>query len=323
MRKLVLFAMFSFWMTNIWALDLKKAHLVNGCVVLNWDGTREKVLPGSFCQFFEDGSFLSGTDQGLKYISKDKEVKWEFKSHLHHQVNLSTDLKRILVMSSQYEKIDFRVDKLIVLNREGEVLFTQSARSLMQQVNAKAYHEKEMTHFNSFYEIPEIVGKVPSYIKKGNFIANSNNVGVFILTPDLKKVLHFFKIPTSQDHQIHDVQVLSSGKMIYFNNIHKNPEEGLSFSTIEEMDLNSGKVDFEFRANPASTFFSRYCGGVQKIDEDTFLFSHMLTGTYVYSISKKKMTNYIYKTHIEDFGRFFPSQQVKAVDLNAFLSHWK
>jgi hypothetical protein len=313
-------------MTDVFAMDLKNTHLVNGCSVFNWDGEKVKSFPGSFCQFFDDGSFLSGTIDSLKYMTKDSEIKWEYKGHIHHQVNLSPDLERIMFMSSDYNSPDkggSRVDQLVVLSRDGKVLLRQSAADWMKQVNQEGYTKHEMTHFNSFYEIPEIKGKAPDYIKQGNYIANSSTVGTFILSADLKKVLHFRKIHTSHKHQIHDVQILTNGRMIYFNNSHTPTSNNVYFSTIEEMDLLTNRIEFEFRANPEAAFFSRYCGGVQKIDEDIILFSHMLTGTYVYSRKMKTIVNYLYQTHVLDSPSFSPSQQVKAVDVRAFMSHWK
>jgi hypothetical protein len=312
--------------TNIWAIDLKETTLVNGCQLINWSGEKFKVFPGSFCQFFDDGSFLTATRESLKYLSKNSEVLWEFKANIHHQVNMSHDLQRILIMSSDFSNKDgasYRIDRLVVLSREGKVLMSESAADYMNQAGQAGYSKSEMTHFNSFYEIPEVKGKVPEYIKKGNYIANSNTVGTFILSADLKKVLHFRKIHTSYNHQIHDVQILPNGRMIYFNNSHNFSSQKVYFSTIEEMDLDNSEIEFEFRADPEATFFSRHCGGVQKFDEDTLVFSHMLTGTYVYSKKKKAITHYSYQTHLHEFGRFSPSQQVKALDLRSFLAHWK
>jgi hypothetical protein len=319
----VLLALF---MNNLWALDQKNTHLVNGCTLFNWRGERVKIFPGSFCQFFNDGSLLTGVIDSLKYMTKDSEIKWEYKGHIHHQVNLSHDLQRILVMSSDYIPKDgenYRIDRFVVLSKEGKVLHSESAANYMKQVNEKGYAKSELTHFNSFYEIPEITGNAPEYIKKGNYIVNSYGVGVFILSSDLKKVLHFRKIHTSFWNSIHDAQILPNGRMIYFNNSGLYTSQKIDFSTIEEMDLNTNKIEFEFRASPEATFFSLHCGGVQKIDEDNILFSHMLTGTYVYSKKKKTIVKYLYQTHMVDFFRFFPSQQVKAVDVRAFMSHWK
>jgi hypothetical protein len=57
--------------------------------------------------------------------------------------------------------------------------------------------------------------------------------------------------------------------------------------------MNNNKIIFKFKSNPESTFYSWYCGGVQKLDEDTVLFSHLLTGTYLYSIKQKKIIDYL------------------------------
>ena len=218
----------------------------------------------------------------------------------------------------------YRIDKFLILSKDGKVLHRQNASELLKQVNREGYDALEMTHFNSFYQIPEITGPAPDYIKERNFILNSKRVGIFIVSADLKKVLHFRRIKSSADHQVHDAQILPNGHLIYFNNTHVPDEEGKNnYSTIEELDLNSEKMVFEFKAEPKGSFYSRHCGGVQRIDEDRVLFSHMLTGTYLFSQKKKDFQSHMFQTHLGEGGRFFPSQQVKAMDLRSFLSHWK
>jgi hypothetical protein len=312
--------------SSLWAHSFKNTHLINGCALTSWEGKREKVFPGVFCQFFDNGSFLSASHAALRFIDKDRSVKWEYKAHFHHQLNLSNDKERILAMSSDWiekEGKELRVDRLIVFALDGKVLMSESSDKITKQELKQNFSHSELTHFNSFYEIPEIKAPAPFYIKKGNFVVNSNQLGVYILSSDLKTVLHHQKISTSQNHQIHDVQILPNGHMIYFNNVHALSTKELRHSSIEELDLNKNKIIFEFKSNPVQAFFSWYCGGVQKLDEDTVLFSHLLTGTYLYSIKKNKILDYSIETHVINKDKFYPTQQVKAQNLNAFLTHWK
>ena len=58
-----------FFSTRIWAIELKDTTLVNGCQLINWAGEKFKVFPGSFCQFFDDGSDV---DESLPIISSNK-----------------------------------------------------------------------------------------------------------------------------------------------------------------------------------------------------------------------------------------------------------
>lgn len=309
-------------------VDWKELSLVNGCHIFHSSGYSLKSLPGSFCQFYENGTVVMATETGLKMMDKFQAVKWEVKGKLHHQVNKSADGKRILAMGFQQVKYNsdalITADTYMVLAMDGKILHQGDSTDLLRQVKLAPYYPgKELSHINSFYEIPKLSTAriLPDYLKEGNYILNSYRLGIFILSPDLKKVLHHFKIASSQAHQVHDAQVMENGNILFFNNMGLDSTEENPYSTIEEYDLVENKTVFEFAANPKQLFYSLFCGGVQQLDEDLILFSHMLTGTYIYSKKNNRMVASIFGTHFMH-DRFFPSQQVKAMDLRKFLSHW-
>jgi hypothetical protein len=303
----------------------KDLHLVNGCNIFSPSGEIVKPLPGNFCQFYDDGNLLVATETALKMMDKFQAVKWELKGKIHHQLNKSADGKRILALG--YKPVENKnntvVDKFMVISLDGKVLLQSDSSELLKQVKFKTYTPKELTHINSFYEIPKLISTrvLPDYLKEGNFILNSFRSGIFILSADLKKVLHNFTLPSSLVHQVHDVQVLENGNLLYFNNMVTGQQSEGPHSSIEEYDLVENKTVLEFTSNPKQMFFSLFCGGVQQLDQDLVLFSHMLTGTYVFSRKNNRIESSIHGTHFMH-GRFFPSQQVKSVDLKKFLSHW-
>lgn len=315
---LILFSSLS--MAQSW----KKMNLVNGCHIMDINGENVKSFPGSFCQFLDDGSYLSADQDHLKYFSKKNELIWQKDGHYHHQLNLTHDQKRILVLTSAVVK-NIRQDKFQVLDLAGNIIAEELADTYLKQIKEKKpFSELELTHFNSFYEIPTLNEglKLPEYVKPGNFILNSYRLGYFIVSSDLKLVLHREKFNGSTDHQTHDAQILPDGKLIYFNNIHSESEKSNAFSSVDEIDLTQNKSTVLFMASPKQAFFSRHCGGVQYLDKDHVLFSHMLAGTYIYSLKDQKMVSNIYRTHLNGH-KFYPAQQVKALNLKKFLSHWK
>lgn len=308
------------------AQEWKKFSLVNACYIMDMNGKTLKTFPGILCQFMDDGSYVSATLENVKYVDKNNAVLWEKPGQFHHQLNLSPDKKRILALSnSPIPGKKKAQDHLMVLDLKGNILHEAESLDYLKQLKREdhSYDLTEITHINSFYEIPEMDAslKLPDYIKAGNYILNDYHLGAFIVSQDLKKILHFFPMKSSVKNQTHDVQIMSNGKMLYFNNMVKNDAE-ISYSAIYETNLVTNEDHPLFMASPAEMFFSLFCGGAQRLDENHILFSHMMTGTYIYSIKEKKLLSNIYKTHFI-MDRFLPSQQVKAYDVRKFLSHWK
>lgn len=333
-------------------LDLSKLHLINGCSLYSATGKHLRAFPGGMCIFLEDGSLISANETHMRLINKNSEVVWDLPGHFHHQINISPDRKSILALSSEVidtPKGKFRDDVALVISMEGKILHRQTNQEILRQSGQESLilqmnpqltemfgTNKETSHFNSIYKIPRISNKnVPSYIKEGNIIVNGLVLGIHILSPDLKTVLFHKKFDSSYNHWVHDVQVKENGNVIFFNNVDAIPgkevhnyvlltSENLEnySSSIQELDPMMKKVVWNFSANPKSLFFSWICGSVQELDNDTILFTHYLSGTYIYSKSKKTTVATVAGTHT-DHHRIIPSQQVKAQDLTLFLSHWE
>jgi hypothetical protein len=93
-------------------------------------------------------------------------------------------------------------------------------------------------------------------------------------------------------------------------------------SAIQEMDLGTDKIVFQFPGKPMTLFYSEVSGGVQHLDSDHLLFSHLVSDSYIYSRSKKDIVWFSFNTHKLNQS-FVVIQQVKLFDLRLFLSHWK
>lgn len=315
---------------------LQKYSLVQDCTILDISGKVKRVFPGKMCLFLDDGRFVSANENFIRLYGKKKEPLWTLPGHYHHQLALSLDKKKILAIASSYltikgEKI--REDLFQVISLEGKILaeertskiltdaklpflFWVNSPWLVQETSTK----KEISHFNSFYEIPANESGL-SYLQQGNFVINGLSHGIFVLTSDLKKTLHHEILPTSINHFVHDVQVTKEGNIIYFNNFSKEGGEDLnSFSTIHEYDLKKKQTVFEFKANPETTFFSRYCGSVQELDDGLLLFSDKFNGTWIYSRNDKKLLLTIRGTHFQNKLPVY-NQTTKGFDLSAFFKN--
>ena len=311
------------------AASWREHQIAVGCTILDARAELVKTFPGRLCRFFPDGSYLTAVDATLKLVDKTNTTRWQLPAVAHHMLSLSHDKKRVLILDRgdyQDKGKTLKQDLFRVAALDGTILHENSAADLVKQAKqvGRGHRADELTHFNSFHEIPPLdLGlKLPDYARAGNFVLNARFMGVFFVSSDLKKVLHFMPLKDSHEHNTHDVQVLPSGKLLYFNNRAVGDTRGETFSTVEEMDLSTMEVQRLFSGEPRQIFFSPDGGSVQRLDQDHLPFTHQLAGTFLYSIPQKKILANLYKTHFAQ-GTFFPVQQARLEDLSAFLKFWK
>ncbi len=312
----------------------KEKKIISGCKIFSIKGDLIKTFPGELCIFLKDGRFVSATSDALTMFNFDSKVLWKIPGHFHHQLNLSQDGKSILAISSENIKEKQKLVRYCVLMQiglDGKVIHLLSTKKMLEELNLKplewqSYWDKSMlsdieaTHFNSFYEIPEQISS-SSLFRAGDFIANSLELGVFIISKDFSRVINHFLIERSVRNNVHDVQIDRKGFLIYFNNLHKDQKESL-YSTVDIFDSKMKKLFFEFKANPKEMFFSPACGGVQVLDDHHILISTRLGGFFVYNMNLKKVVfSNLMSTGMLNWEPFL-AQQFKLIDLNEFLSFW-
>ncbi len=316
-------------------LDWKVYRFQTNCT-LSYIKNHMKTYPGNFCLFLEDGSFISVNNDSIKRFSPSSKVLWEKSGIFHHQMNLSADKKRILVLKSEIRVSSgkrIRDDFIEVFDLNGNLVHRVSAMDILKQAEVTPLHDQkaeilkrfsadyETSHFNSIYEIPDntYADKIP-WMKTGNIIVNSYSLGIFILSPDLQKVLYHKELPFSNDHEFHDVQVTQKGEFLLFNNYRQMPgERDIPHSAIQKYDPVTDKVTFEFTSVNKEHFYSPACGGVQEFPEFIF-FSHITKGGFFYSKEKKEIILAI-PGFAGDSESVAPTQQIKIVDVREFLKN--
>ncbi|MES2527782.1 MAG: hypothetical protein V4598_11870 [Bdellovibrionota bacterium] len=309
-------------------------YFAAGCSLYNYQGVLIKNFPGSICVYLEDGRVVSGTDKMIRLISPDREILWEKNGNYHHQINLSPDGKRIYALSSEVREekgTSVRYDWFVIFDLDGNVLAENSIRHLEKDFldnNISLFFQdlfqnttKERSHFNSIFEIGDVkVNPAVPAIAKGNVIVNSLFLGVYILSPDLKKVLHHFMIPGSAGHLVHDVQILSDGNILIFNNESNPVDAPYHSSALQILDPVSLKSIYSFSGEKGIPLYSSHCGGAQKLDEEFFLYSHMVNGAYIFSRKTGKIVKSIFEPNVI-FGRTNPVQNLRLVKLSpTFIS---
>lgn len=309
--------------------ELKNLWIQRGCFLESPTG-EQKSFPGYMCRFQKDGTFISAGESGLRKFSPEQKPLWEVKGFIHHSVNLSADQKKVYALSTETAPFPggtLREDLLLVVDQEtGNVTGRVLGSELLSQARVRAVpmkvpntkDEHEVSHFNSVYEIPaNPFEKSLPWMRRGNLIVNSLHVGTFFLSPDLKVVHHLSFEKFSTHHQVHDVQVTPQGELIYFNNFTE-PVKHLPYSTIQKYNPRTKKITFEFRARPASMFFSAIAGGVQEIG-DLLIFNQPTVGAYVYSKKKKDLVEFIPRMKANG-SKFAVDQRVKFFDLKEFMA---
>lgn len=321
------------------ASSWKTFHLVSECRIYDLKDRLILEYPGAMCKFLSDGSFINVTTRGISLIDKNFHVIWHIEGHFHHQIALSENGQKILALSSEIvsrDNIKQRVDKVMTIDLKGNVIHQVLSDDLLKQAKIEKKPlaigpvlferfkvEVELTHFNSFYEIPKLNTKhVPDYIKQGNFILNGRHDGIFIVSADLKTLLHHFNLSQSINHAVHDVQVMEDGNYLLFNNTMKTSQPMLLFSAIQEIDSNTKKVVYEFSGNPKGIFHSYVSGAVQKLDQNHYLLTHPNIGSFLLSKSEDRFLNVYRSTHWVNRMNV-PTHQVRAYDLADFLKNKK
>jgi hypothetical protein len=171
MKKIILFVFIFTFSHHVFAQDWPSHQIVVGCRIFDLNGAVLKVLPGDYCLFFDDGRLLSRSFNGITLYNKESQKLWHIDGYFHHQMNFNQDKTQILAIGStlvERNKKQVKVDKLMVISFEGKILHEVTSEHLNQQaklgenireagsiVVSQLNTNLELTHLNSFYELPK------------------------------------------------------------------------------------------------------------------------------------------------------------------------
>ncbi len=307
-------------------------HLLNGCDILSLDGKILKQIPGFHCIPMEDGRLITANDKFIRLLRADGSIAWEIPGIFHHQINLSPDKKRILALGSEVFNRGgqkWREDKFFVISTEGNILAQNSVRELipqsehiqkeipqpMQRIDSVGV---ELSHFNSIHEIPPGHHGSSDIFKEGHIVVNSLTMGIYVLTPDLKKILYRFTYINSNSHTVHDVRVLPDGTMLLFNNYVWTKEVKYPMSSIDIIDPITQKLLYRYGGADGPHFFSSNKGGVEFLNDDYFFYSLPVNGGHLVSRKTKKV---VFSSFAPNFAYnlILTTQNVRMQDLSGFL----
>lgn len=297
-----------------------------------------RKFPGELCLFQKDGSVVMTFRQRVaKFDYQMKEI-WSYPTRAHHQVNASLDGEEILVIGSEIvETFDKRVSKargdlLIVLDQEGKLRRSFSLNQNKVQFPAKAWTDAELrkypmvwdvqrfhdanwelTHVNTFYQIPEnAAAKQNRAFAGGGYIVNDISLmQTFILDKDMKKVLWQRSLPKETWNMTHDTQILPDGRLIYYD----NGTSSRPFSRLVEYDLVKGRETWSYPPKLTRSFYAKRWGGIQYLNSGDVLFTDITRKPRVVVIDRHGKEKWSW-----EFADYKYLQQARLEDLTQFLS---
>jgi hypothetical protein len=323
----------------------KAKETVVACAIYDANHTVIRNFPGQACEFFADGSYVSGDTKGISRYDKNLKELWHLTMHTHHIISVTKE-GQLLVASSEirdYCGTKVRFDILYLLNLDGKIEKTFRLYDHKKELDPLLAQgklcrvfpftwdptsfpdiKKEFTHLNSYFEIPRnpVADKIPAFAE-GNFILNANGPGqIFIIDKEFKKVLWSISRIEPQTEippTYHNVQILSNGNLFVYNNVIK--EKDRVFSSIDEYDPVTKKIVWQYRASPPESFYAPTGGGIQLLDNGNILFNDLTKETDVLEVTRKhKVVSKWTVPLINEEGVHVKFLTAKQYDLTKFLS---
>lgn len=320
------------------------SHLHFGCEIYEFHAPPNLQLklirkfPGELCLFQKDGSVvMTFRERVAKFDFQMKEI-WSYPTRAHHQINASLNGEEILIIGSEIvETADkqagkARGDLLLVLDQGGKLRRSFSLNQNKTQFPAKAWRDAELrkypmvwdverfhdakwelTHVNTFYQIPENrAAKKNRAFSGGGYIVNDISLmQTFILDENMKKVVWQRSLPKETWNMTHDTQILSDGRLIYYD----NGTSARPFSRLVEYDLMKDQETWSYPKKPNRAFYAKRWGGLQFLNSGNVLFTDITRKPRVVEIDREGQEKWSW-----EFAEYKYLQQARFEDLSQFLS---
>lgn len=247
-----------------WALayaDLPNAPPLDDESELCW--RRVRLLP--------DGDLLAiHGGRALVRLDRDSHLRWLFPERVHHDVTVDAE-GRIWTLVRR-ERIEERLssreaiidDELVALSPEGRVLERISiTRALLDSPWARLLPHSggELLHTNALSFLKGTSGV--HGLEAGKLLLCARNLDLCFALDPLRRQVTWARAGLGR--MPHDPRELDNGHILLFDNLGaSNARDGLASRLIEFLP-GSGELVWEWRADPPSAFFSRFCGTAQRL----------------------------------------------------------
>ncbi len=321
----------------------QELHYVSGATIYDKDLHVVKRFAGRCGVFLDDGSFILSHDKKQKmFVTKYSaigSILWEREYYVHHQMNLSQDKKKLLVISSEDRVEDgknHKYDKFIILDiNTGKALAEKSSFDFFNS-GSKAFSEKlfykgeSPVHFNSFYDIPENpTENVRPEFNKDNYIINDAFRPYVILVDRSLNIVLEERLFEGKN-SLHDVQVQRDGKVLFYRGQHEvgtgRRATVFKYDPIVRKSELIFPEDLKIPGGEAIVGFSLWGGSAQETAEG-FLISHNDSVQGQMTILTDRSGHVVRKMLNPEIDRKTDKpadiQQIKQYDLSEFLKNNK
>ena len=286
------------------SLSFAEEMLAADCRLFNTSGKMITTFPGKQCHFLDDGTVLSLAKTFLSRLGPDGKKLWQVDlKSFETTFTFAERNKFILVTSSRNAELPFdpRVFIFQIYDLEG---------NLKESINsAHLFGTDKIVNVSDFGEGND-----------GKLFINLFRDGVYILSPDLKKVLKKIRFEGTDNHQVKNVHMTDEGSFLYLHMPRKKPKQETPVVTLEEYFPERKKISLRYPPRPSPSFYFPY-GGSLSLTDQYYVINHPLSGTYIVSRLTGEIKNYIIETHQTDLFR--PPHSVRLLSRDKFFKGWK
>ena len=233
---------------------------------------------------FENGDLLAIYEGfGLLKLDRFSNFAWYYPGRAHHDLYVAPE-GEIYVLTRQAKMIPrLNKEKAILedfitrLSADGKELekisliecFENSPFAQMAAPNYKL--GGDIFHTNTIERITQSFEDRHQAFRPGNFLISIRNLNaIAIVDPDKKQIVWAKQgIWKTQ----HEPQLLANGNILLFDNTGHQ-----SFSRVIEYNPFRDVVEWEYAGHPPESFFSRFCGTVQRLPNDNTLITDTCSG---------------------------------------------
>ncbi len=268
---------------------------MNGTVLHRWSYNYDQIknanpdkyyLTGYWRRvyLYENGDLLAIYEGlGLIKIDKFSKLLWYYKGMAHHDIYvtkngeiyvLTREAKMIPRLNKDKPILEDFICKLSADGKEIEKVsliecFENSKFSKIPLNNYKS--GGDIFHTNTLELIDFTFKNQPPAFRQGNFLISIRNLNL-LATVDIEKksIVAVMQGPWKTQHE---PQLLKNGNILFFDNTGYN-----SFSRVWEINPFLEKVEWEYVGNPPESFYSSFCGTVQRLQNGNTLITESTSG---------------------------------------------
>lgn len=301
------------------------------------------------CAFRDDGSYFAAkaAEDKFTYFDARDEVIWTATDHIHHQIKLTPDNEKLLIISSElmdYKKQKLRSDCFSVRNFKNEKEHEWCLKDHLDElkkigfkfgpepsdtstISPLIYAKDEIVHANSIYQIQEnsLASLNPAF-QKGNYLVNfwDNSGLVLVLDKNLEKILWHMNSRSIFKSGFHDLQLTPEGHLLFY--LNQNPLDNTKkfYSSLVEADALTFEKLWTYEKNPKEKFAAEFMGSIQVLPNGNILYSDTTNGGQAFEITKPGLEVWSFTNPERDYVSKIPIEvpEVRVFDhLNFLKAH--